>query len=168
MQTRADPIIQDFSRWVRGWKRNFQGVDPQVRTDERIPVAYHGVRFPDHLVRHPEVEIESRLILAEPQQLQRDGDGRCLAVVNRGPPGCSAPEASNVRPLGLRNLQRSIRATLYCEGHEFPQGEAIERQLESGGPCVDHKWRTAENIRGIYSLSGQFNLCNYCVHCCGI
>lgn len=106
-------------------------IQTSIRTYERIAITYHGVRFPDHLVRHPEVEIESRLILAEPEQLEGDGDSLGLAVVNRGPPGRTAPEAAHVRSLGLRNLERTVRTPLSSERHKFPQGEAVERQLKS-------------------------------------
>lgn len=106
-------------------------IQTSIRTYERIAITYHGVRFPDHLVRHPEVEIESRLILAEPEQLEGDGDSLGLAVVNRGPPRRTAPEAAHVRSLGLRNLERTVRTPLSSERHKFPQGETVERQLKS-------------------------------------
>lgn len=95
-------------------------VPEETRTNERISVAHDRVGLPDHLVRHPEVEIESRLILAKPEKLQRDGDGACLAIVDRGAPGRPAPKSADIRTLRFRYLQRAIGAALRRERHEFP------------------------------------------------
>lgn len=99
-------------------------------TDKGILVADDGVGASYHLVGHAKVEIESRLVLVEPEEAQCYRGGRGLAVVDGRSPGRSAPVAPDVRPIRLRDLERAVRATCRRERHEFPEREAVERQLQ--------------------------------------
>lgn len=84
-------------------------------TDEGIPVTDHRVRLSNHFICHPEVKVESRLIFAEPEQFENDGDAGGFAVVNGGSPGRAAPETPDVGTLRLRDLQGPIGTSIRDE-----------------------------------------------------
>lgn len=99
-------------------------------TDKGISISDNSISSPYHLVPHAKVKIEARLILTEPQKFQGYCDNWCFTVIYSWTPGCATPYTPDIGSLCFWYLQRPIETSFHRKGYKFPQGEAVEGQLQ--------------------------------------